>query len=217
MVNLALIQTIQRVEALTRNISIHEFQGGVLYAYNDFARLLKNGSVKFLGEEGFWINGYFYITKTIPKEDIARLMQKGNVYTPYCIESLKPGKRVEITYSLPECLERESYKNAKKYYKHITRPLALLDKEGYTLRELSKVDEKCGLALYERWEKYKLENYRIYKLCFPSGRYKRCLRASLEDGMSRKIKTIGLFNGGGNFKPIVLFTSTAGGRLTALS
>ena len=197
MVNLAVIQAISRIESLTRNISIHEFQGGVLYAYNDFARLFNKGLVKFLGEDGYWINGYFYLTRMIAKEDIARLMKKGNVYAPYAVDSLRPGKRVEITYSLPDCFDRENYKNAKKFYKHVTRPLSLLNREGYSVRELRDADLNQGLALYERWENYKMENYRIYKICFPGGRYKRCLRSSLEEGMSKKIKSLGLFDGAG--------------------
>lgn len=196
-VNIEVIRKVAKIETLTKSVPIHEYQAGVIYAYKDLQKLITQKNILFFKNGDFCIKDDYFCTQQKTKEEIQQLLKVKNVNAISFYPELKPVKRCEVTYRLSEVFSRESYENRKKYYKLVRRGFNIFEREGFSVRELTRNDIAQAKNLHKRWIDYKLENYRLYRIMFPEKRYERCLLASFDEEMQRRIHTVGVFNGGG--------------------
>lgn len=185
------------IEKRTTDIGIHQYQAGVLYTYENYERLIKNGTIKFFSNGDFSVKDDYYCTKPKSLGEMEKILRYMNCLALFNIPELKPVSRIEVCYNLEDVFNKEKYSNSKKFYKLVKRGLNIHTREGNVVRFLDVSDTNQASRLHDSWVKYKLENYNLFKILFPTERYKKCLKASLEKEMAGKILSIGCFTSQG--------------------
>jgi len=102
------------------------------------------------------------------------------VYTITKKEAIKGTKFLEMAYDVKQVLAPESYPNAKKRYKRLTRPLTILQSTGIEIRALRRADIMAIKRLHDAWVNYKMAQPATFKMMFPKARYMRCAAIALD-------------------------------------
>lgn len=168
--------TFKLLEDISRETIVHEFQAGVIYAYKNIPSRKKN--VISITNDGFFVRDTFYDINT-PKEKFTDILRTHDCLSLLQYKEFKPTKRVEVCYNLNDVFARKSYKNAKKYYKQVTRPFSLYERYNMHLRCLDENDIDIAKSFHDEWVKYKFDNYNVMRISFPIARYIRCLQSSI--------------------------------------
>lgn len=100
---------------------IHEFQPGVIYAYRNLPKLVKQNAIHIFKTGDITLKNYYFALSKRPVAEFVKLLSKYKILSPYYIESLNPKTLTEISYDLNEVFSKDFYKTSKKYYKHVTR------------------------------------------------------------------------------------------------
>lgn len=165
-----------KILEMTKNITIHDYQIGVLYCYKNLPKLLKNHSFVF-ESTGFGTDKEWFFTTEVEYSEILKKIKKG--YNCNALQKYKYAvKRVETCYELPEIFKKENYLDGKKFRKRVNYMINYFEKNNFQIKLLPQEDLEKAIQLHDRWVEHKLSQPDVMKNLFPRARYKNCLKYS---------------------------------------
>ncbi len=123
---------------------------------------------------------------------------------------LNEGRRTfDVCYELEKVFNKDCYKNGKKFKKHVRNYVDAFVENGLSIREIeTEEDAKKVLALYDEWNKAKLEADALNPNHFAehSQRYRDCLDCVFERKLERGA-IAGMFDVNNNLLSYQMYTT----------
>lgn len=124
--------------------------------------------------------------------------------------NLEEGRRTfDVCYELEKVFNKDCYKNGKKFKKHVRNYLDTFTENNLSIREIeTEEDAKKVLALYDEWNKAKLEADALNPNHYTehSQRYKDCLNCVFEKKLERGA-IAGMFDKENNLLSYQMYTT----------
>lgn len=161
------------------NNMIHDLSLGGMLGYNNILAAIKKDKVRCYPEYIIFLQKTprVFLYRDIDLQELNRFEYTNiEIVTNLQLSLKKKSKHTEVLYDL-SFLERSAFSSHKSYYNAVSRPINIVEKKDISIIDIDNTMIQDLINLHTKWLEFKFESG-VYRLSFPTARYRRCLEIS---------------------------------------